>query len=145
LVIPWEDQAPAAVRQLLTVLDRHTIASKGWSFVMLSPDQNRIVVRWISQHAKRPHISAELWAEFFCHMLMDTGEIVMTRKEMAAAVATTPQCVSAALSELAGIGALIRHQEGREVRWYMNPRVGTNLTQLAREKAQATAPRLVMA
>jgi hypothetical protein len=142
LVIPWEDQAPGAVRQLLSVVDRHTAAAKGWSFIMLGPDQNRLVVRWINQHAKRPRVSGELWAEFFCHMRMDTGEIVMTRKEMAAAASTTPQSVSSALSELVTIGALIRHQEGREVRWFMNPRVGTNLTQLAREKAQAAAPEL---
>jgi CRP-like cAMP-binding protein len=142
LVLKLEDQAPTAVRQLLSVVDRHTAASKGWTFVMMSPMQNRDVCRWIFQHAKRPHVSIRLWTEFFCHLRMDTGEIVMTRKEMAEAAGTTPDHVSSALSELVGVGALIRHREGREVRWFMNPNVGTCLTGKAREDAQGAAPKL---
>jgi predicted transcriptional regulator len=142
LVLRLEDEAPTAVRQLLAVVDRHTAATKGWSFVMLSPDQNRTVVRWINANAKRPRISAELWAEFFCHMRMDTGEIVMTRQEMATAAGTTLNNVSTALSELASVGALIRHQDGHAVQWFMNPKIGTCLTGKAREDAQKAAPRL---
>ena len=144
LVLSLEDQAPTVVRQLLMVVDRHTAASKGWTFVLLAPSQNRDVCRWIRDHAKRPRISAMLWEEFFCNLRADTGEIVMTRAEMARVANTTPSNVSAALSELLAVGALIRHQEGREVRWFMNPRVGTHLTQRAREKAQASAPLLML-
>jgi hypothetical protein len=110
---------------------------------MLSPAQNRLVVRWINANAKRPRISAALWAEFFCHMRTDTGEIVMTRAEMMEAAGASSPHISHALAELHGMGAVIRHREGRDVRWFMNPRVGTHLTGIARQEAQASAPPLL--
>lgn len=139
----YEDVAPNLVSQVLALIDRHTIAEKGWSFVMLSPAQNRLVVRWINEHAKRPRVSAALWAECFCNMRTDTGEVVMTRAQMMEATAANSPHVSHALTELSGMGALIRHREGREVRWFMNPNVGTHLTGAAREEAQKTAPALL--
>jgi hypothetical protein len=142
MVLEFPGLPDMAAGQIVAYIDRHTAASKGWSFVMLSPDQNRIVVRWINAHAKRPRISGELWAEFFCRMRMDTGEIVATRQQLAEAAGATLQAVSSAMNELAAVGALIRHQEGREVRWFMNPTIGTCLTGKAREDAQRAAPQL---
>lgn len=142
LVLGLEGEAPRAVAQIVAAIDRNTAAERGWSFVMLSPPQNRAVVRWIGENAKRPRLSAALWAEFFCHLRTDTGEIVMTRAEMAEAVGAAPRTVSEALSELVHLGAVIRHQEGREVRWFMNPRIATCLTAAAREEAQSAAPAL---
>lgn len=142
MILQLEAEAPRLVGQMVALLDRHTLADKGWSFVMLSPAQNRLVVRWINANAKRPRVSAALWAEFFCHMRTDTGEICMSRAEMADAVGVQPRTVSEALAELQKMGAVIRHQEGREVRWFMNPRVGTHLTGVAREEAQRAAPLL---
>jgi hypothetical protein len=142
LVLPWENESPVAVRQLLSLIDRHTAASKGWTFVMLSPTQHRAVSHWIRRHARRPGVSSDLWSEFFCHLRMDTGEIVMDRKQMMEAAEASSSHVSNALSELVKIGALIRHQEGREVRWFMNPNIGTCLTGKAREDAQRSAPTL---
>lgn len=143
LVLGFEAEAPAAVGRVLAVIDRNTAAEKGWSFVMLGPPQNRAVVRWITENAKRPRLSLVLWAELFCHMRTDTGEIFMSRAELAEAVGCPPTHISAALSELLGMGALIRQQEGREVRWFMNPCVGTRLGGAAREKAQRAAPPLL--
>lgn len=143
MVLALEGQAPRVVAQLVAVIDRNTAAERGWSFVMLSPMQNRAVVRWINEHAKRPRVSAALWAEFFCHMRTDTGEIVMDRSQMMEAAGASSAHVSAALSELVKIGAVIRHREGREVQWFMNPRVGTCLTGIAREAAQRAAPPLL--
>jgi hypothetical protein len=143
MILQLEAEAPRLVGQMVALLDRHTVADKGWSFVMLSPAQNRLVVRWIHAHAKRPRVSASLWAEFFCHMRTDTGEICMSRTDMMEATAATSAHVSEALSELVGMGAIIRHKEGREVRFFMNPRVGTHLTGAAREQAQRDAPPLL--
>jgi hypothetical protein len=142
LVLPWEREAPAAIRQLLHLIDRHTAASKGWTFVMLSPAQNFAVNAWILDHSKRPRTALRLWAAMFCHLRLDTGEIIMDRKQMMAVSDAASAHVSAILSELVSIGALIRHQEGREVRWFMNPTIGTCLTGKAREDAQLAAPRL---
>jgi DNA-binding transcriptional ArsR family regulator len=142
LVAQLEAQAPGLVGQLLAVIDRNTAAERGWSFVMLSPSQNRAVVRWLMANSRRESVALALWAEFFCHLRTDTGEIVMSRAEMMAASGGTSPHVSVVLSELLSIGAVIRRQEGREVRWFMNPNVATHLTGIAREKAQCTAPKL---
>lgn len=144
LVLKYEDQAPAAVRELLAVVDRYTAAFQGWTFVMLSPEQNHAVVAWIQDNAQRPRVSARLWAAMFCHLRVDTQEIVMDRTAMMAAARASSAHVSQVLSELAGIGALIRRREGHDVRWFMNPHVGTCLTGKARQDAQQAAPRLCL-
>jgi len=142
-VLDLEAEAPRAVSQIVAAIDRNTAAERGWSFVMLSPAQNRTVVRWIMANARRQSVTLALWTEFFCHLRTDTGEIVMDRAEMMEAAAASSPHVSAALAELVGLGALIRRREGREVRWFMNPRIGTHLTGAAREEAQGQAPPLL--
>ena len=143
LALDFEGEAPRAVAQIVAAIDRNTAAERGWSFVMLGPQQNRAVVLWIDRYAKRPRLSTKLWAEFFCHLRSDTGEIIMTRAEMVDAVSASSAHISEALAELVGIGALIRRREGREVRWFMNSCVGTHLTGAAREAAQRHAPPLL--
>lgn len=138
-----EPEAPQSARKILAVIDRQTAADKGWSFVMLSPAQNRAVVRWIMAHARRQSVTLALWTEFFCHMRTDTGEVCMSRSEMMEAAGASSSHVSDALRELVEIGALIRHRQGREVRWFMNPRVATCLTGAAREDAQRASPAVV--
>lgn len=110
---------------------------------MLSPSQNRLVVRWIVANSRRQSVAIALWAECFCYMRMDTGEVVMTRQQMMDATGATSSHISAVLAELVSMGALIRRQEGRTVQWFMNPTVGTQLTGVAREKAQRSAPPLL--
>jgi hypothetical protein len=143
LALEFEAEAPRAVAQIVATIDRNTATERGWSFVMLSPAQNRSVVRWIMAHSRRQSVTLALWAEFFCHMRTDTGEVVMSRAEMMEAADASSPHVSEALAELVGIGALIRRKEGRDVRWFMNPRVGTCLTGAAREDAQRAAPPLL--
>lgn len=140
LALDFEAQAPEAVARIVATIDRNTVAEKGWTFVMMGPIQNRVVVQWINAHAKRPRISGLLWAEFFCNFRTDTNEITMKRSEMATAVNAEPRTVSECLSEFLRIGALIRHQEGREVRWFLNTKVATCLTGEAREKRQRSDP-----
>lgn len=142
MVLSLEPSAPAAVSTLLAVIDRHTAATKGWTFVMLSPSQNRAVVRWLRQNSRRSGVAIELWAVLFEKMRMDTGEIIASRADLAAEVGCHPNHISAVLSEMVECGAISRRQDGREVHWYMNPMVGTCLTGKAREDAQAAAPRL---
>lgn len=142
-LLQFEPQAPALVGQVLALIDRNTAAERGWSFVMLSPSQNRLVVRWIQANSKRPRVAAALWAECFCYMRTDTGEVVMTRQQMMDATSSRPSHVSEVLAELVGLGALIRRQEGRTAQWFMNPTVGTHLGGVAREKSQREAPPLL--
>lgn len=137
--------------ELIAEIDRRTASKNGWSFVMLSPEQNAAVVGWIMEHSKRPLHAARLWAECFTVLRMDTGEIMRTREELAEKIGTTPQNVSEIMSELEGMGAIIRRRQRVAglrgpglVRYFMNPRVATHLTGSARDKAQEEAPPLLV-
>jgi len=139
-----------ALSELLLTLDRHT-AVKGaeWPFVMLSPEQNAEVVRWLVRNSKRPQLAVQLWASLFQHLRRDTGEVIRTRDELATDLNVAPNHVTNVMSELERIGAIMRVRQrvsgmrgpGR-VSYFMNPRVATHLPLEARKKAQSEAPRL---
>src|SRR3954447_3843332 len=134
---------------LIAALDRLAPSEGRWPFVMISPEQNAAVVRWLRHHSRFPTLALALWGELFTALRRDTGEIVLTRDELAERVGTPPDNVSRIMHELAGIGAIVVHREkvaglrgpGRAV-YLMNPNVGTHLAGAARDKAQAEAPRL---
>ena len=46
------------------------------------------------------------------------------------------------MGELEAIGAVYRRREGRGVRYFVNPRLGTHLAGAGRDRAQAEAPPL---
>ena len=46
------------------------------------------------------------------------------------------------MGELESIGAVYRRREGRGVRYFVHPSLGTHLTGAVRDKAQAEAPKL---
>ena len=129
--------------EIIAAIDRETASANRWTFVMLSPTQNRAVVRWLLEHSSRPQRAVDLWALLFEHLDRETGEIVLSRQEMAAEIGETPGNVSHILSELETIGAISRCRvkvpglKGRGmVRCFMNPNVGTHLTGRARDNAQ---------
>jgi hypothetical protein len=142
LVLAYGDEQPEAVARIVAAIDRETAAEREWTFVMISPAQNALVVDQIMQMTVRPALTVRLWAKLFLHLRMDTGEVVASREELAAEVGTQARHVSTAMGELENMGALIRRKEGRRSRWFMNPRVGTHLAGAARDKAQASAPAL---
>ena len=132
--------------EIIGTIDRQTAGEVGWTFVMLSPEQNAAVARWLGKNSSRPKIALVLWQELFTALRRDTGEIMLTREELAERVGTHPDHVSRVMHELASIGAIIVHREkvagmrgpGRAV-YLMNPNVGTHLAGAARDKAQAAA------
>lgn len=155
LQFPELEEVPErAVGRILAALDQVTAADdpKGWSFVMISPAQNNAVVDWLSSHSKRPIDATRLWAKLFTAMRSDTGEVMLTRVELADQLGIHENNVSAIMSELVKIGAIITKREkvaGMRgpgmVRYFMNPRVATHIsTSAAREKAQAAAPPLLV-
>ena len=152
LVLDFPDLPERAVSEVIAAIDRQTVSKSGWTFVMLSPDQNAAVVKWIIEHSRRPLVSLELWSLLFKSLRTDTGEIVQTRDELAELLKVRPTEVSQVMGELASIGAISRRREkvaGMRgpglVRYFMNPRVATNLTGGARDKAQAnSAPLLAL-
>ena len=135
--------------EIIATIDRETASQNGWTFVMLSPEQNAAVMRWLRQHSGQPVVALALWGELFTALRRDTGEIVLTRDELAERVGTRPNHVSTVMHELASIGAIIVRRErvpglqgpGRAV-YFMNPTVATNLAGAARDRAQGEAPPL---
>src|SRR3954469_9407145 len=149
LVLEYPGLPERARGTIVSAIDRETASEAGWTFVMLSPEQNAAVMRWLRQHSERPVVALALWGELFTALRRDTGEVMLTRDELAERVGTRPDHVSRIMHELANIGAIIVHREkvagmrgpGRAV-YLMNPNVGTHLTGAARDRAQADAPRL---
>ena len=135
--------------EIVAAIDRQAAAESGWTFVMLSPTQNKAVHRWLVENSRHPAKATILWAELFDHLRRDTGEIMLTRDELAGLIGDHPNTVSEIMGELASIGAIITHRErvpgmrgpGRAV-YFMNPNVATNLSGAARDRAQAEAPLL---
>jgi predicted transcriptional regulator len=135
--------------EIIAAIDRETASEAGWTFVMIGPEQNAAVVRWLRQHSRYKTLAPALWAELFTALRRDTGEIMLTRDELAERVGAGADEVSRVMGELARVGAVIVRRErvagmrgpGRAV-YLMNPNVATNLTGAARDKAQAEAPRL---
>jgi Crp-like helix-turn-helix protein len=137
--------------EIIGTIDRQTASEAGWPFVMLNPEQNAAVARWLGKNSSRPKIALVLWQELFTALRRDTGEIMLTRDELATRVGTHPDHVSRVMHELASIGAIIVHREkvagmrgpGRAI-YLMNPNVATNLTSAARDRAQAEAADLMV-
>jgi hypothetical protein len=149
-LLPFEADCPEQVRELIGQIDRQTASRNKWTFVMLSPSQNAAVVRHLTEHSKRPLVAVRLWALCFEHLRTDTGEILLTREEIAENLKVTADHVSSVMTELSEMGAIIRRRERVKgmkgpgmVRHFMNPRVATNLGGAARDEAQAKAPPLL--
>src|SRR4051795_13710898 len=146
LVLEYPGLPERARGEIIGTIDRQTASEAGWTFVMLSPEQNAAVMRWLRQHSERPVLALALWGELFTALRRDTGEIALTRDELAERIGAQPNHVSEIMHELAGVGAIVVHREkvagmrgrGRAV-YLMNPNVATNLAGAARDKAQGAA------
>ena len=150
-VLGFDGLPERACGEIVAAIDRLTASEAGWTFVMLSPEQNAAVMRWLRRHSQRPTLALALWGELFTALRRDTGEVMLTRDELAERVGTSADEISRVMGELASIGAIIVHRErvagmrgpGRAV-YLMNPNVATNLTGAARDRAQAEAPSLML-
>ena len=146
MILEFEGVPDHATKAIIATIDRETAAENGWTFVMLSPAQNRAVIDWLLEHAERRREAIALWALLFEHLDRHTGMILLTRDELAEQVGTHPNTISAIMSDLEGIGAIVRRRErvaGMRgpgmVRYFMNPNVGTHLLGQVRDEAQAQA------
>jgi len=142
-LLPFEDQIPKeAFNAVIGQIDKQTATNNKWTFIMLSPQQNNLVVQYLADNSKRPMVALKLWALCFEYIRIDTGEILLTRPEIAKKLNIFVNDVSSIMTELEKIGAIIRKKDGRNVRYFMNPKVATHLGGLEREKAQNIAPNL---
>ena len=150
MILDFEGLPDHAARAIIGAIDRETAAENGWTFVMLSPAQNRAVIDWLLEHAERRREAIALWALLFEHLDRHTGMVLLTHDELATQVGAHPDNVSRIMADLESIGAVSRRREKvpgmrgpGAVRYFMNPNVATHLAGRARDKAQEGAPRLL--
>lgn len=109
---------------------------------MTEPELNNYVVNYMLDNSRRPHVALRFWSLCFCHMRTDTGEIMLTRQEIADKLGILPRNVSTVISEFEKIGAIIRERKNGRAYYFVNAWVATHLTGEARDKAQNEAPLL---
>jgi hypothetical protein len=149
LVLDYPGLPDRARGEIVATIDRQTASEAGWTFVMLGPEQNAAVVSWLRQNSRYPTLAPALWAQLFTALRRDTGQIMLSRDELAERLGSRLDEVSRIMGELASVGAIITCRErvpgqrgpGRAV-YFMNPNVATNLSGAARDRAQAEAPKL---
>jgi len=108
-------------------------------FVMIRPTQNRAVTRWIMENSKRPMKALDVWMLLFEHLFPHTGQIMLTREEIAEQVGVPVNHISQIMNELVTFGAIFSEREKVSgmrgpglVRYYMNKHVaeaGSRATQ----------------
>ena len=83
-----------------------------------------------------------LFTRLFQYLPPDGNEVMADRDELARVAGCTPNHVTDVMGELEAVGAVYRRREGRGVRYFVKPRLGTHLAGAARDRAQAEAPPL---
>jgi len=134
--------SPEARTELDNALYRVTeTPGRRWMFVMISPEQFRFVMK-ATAATSLPDLSWKVFTAAVTYMRQDTGEIVATREQLAEDAVTLPRHVSTAMSELEKIGAIVRQRRGRRMAYFVNPNVGWNGGEGARQEAAKEAPQL---
>ena len=87
---------------------------------LIEPEGNRAAVRWLRENSKRPIAAMNLWSLLLAKLHYDSGDILLSRVEIAGEVGITPREVSSIMKELESIEAIKRQPEGREVTYSMN-------------------------
>lgn len=129
-------------RKILKKIEENTASKRIWRFIMTDPELNNYVVNYMLDHSKRPNVALRFWSLCFCHMRTDTGEIMLTRQEIADKLGILSCHVSRVISEFEKIGAIIRERKNGRAYYFVNAWVATHLTGEARDKAQNEAPLL---
>jgi CRP-like cAMP-binding protein len=128
--------------RLVETVERELSARSGWKFVMVEPHLYADVVAYLDRHSRRPRKAVQLFTRLFATLPPDSNEVTLSREELAQVVGIRPSEVSAIMGELEAIGAVYRQREGRGVRYFVHPTLGTHLAGAARDRAQAEAPKL---
>src|SRR4051794_41097432 len=132
----------AGAEDVVAFVERKLAAGRGWKFLMVEPVLYAEVVEHLLEHSKRPQKAVRLFTRLFTVLPPDGNEVTASRSELARLAGIAPCTVSEIMGELEAVGAVYRRKEGRGVRYFVNPLLGTHLAGAARDKAQAEAPRL---
>jgi len=143
-LLPFAEVDPAmrdAVGRLYVQINRITTPDQGTTepFVMIRPAQNRAVTLWLMENSQRPMKAVSVWTLLFDHLMPYTGQVMLTREEIAEQVGIPVNHISQIMNELVSFGAIFSERErvaGMRgpglVRYYMNrhvAEVGNRATQ----------------
>ena len=134
--------ASPVLGRLAAVVERELASRSGWSFIMVEPRLYAEVAVHLAEHSRRKITALKLWARLFELLPPDSNEVMADRDGLARLVGCTPNHVTDIMRELEAIGAIYRRRDGRGVRYFVNPRLGTHLAGTVRDRAQAAAPPL---
>ena len=134
--------AEKCLSHLLDFLDRELSAERHWTFTMVETTLFDEVATYLAAHSKRPKKALLLWCKLFRFLPSDSNEVQASRDELARLLNVKPQDISEIISEMEEIGAVYRRPDGRGVRYYVNPLLGTHLSGRIRDRAQDEAPEL---
>src|SRR3712207_156880 len=93
--------------------------STAWSYVMLSREHSRVILKRIL-NGSRPATTLAVWEAARSYAEWNTGNIAATVQQLAEAAETSPGEIYRALSHLVELGALVRTAQGR---YALNPAV----------------------
>lgn len=138
-----EDDLLARIDQ---AAELHVVSRDRERFIMVTTSQNLAVVRWIAENSSRPKKSHLLWALIFDHVHPNTGEIMLSRSDIAERIDDQPRNVSTLMGEFASINAVERRKQGREVKYFLNPNIATHVGGAAAREAarEAAGPLLTL-
>jgi hypothetical protein len=108
---------------------------EAWGFVMLSPDQQRLVLKAINR-SEKPSLTLRVWNAAISHIRYGDGdnkrEIMASCRRLAEDADTNTNETYRALARLVEIGALLKLRRGR---YAINPHVGWSGSLVSREAA----------
>ena len=87
---------------------------------MIDLEKTRDLVRWLRKGSNRPFAAINTWLAVITNLDIGTGDILLSRDEIAEEVGITPREVSEIMTEMEDYGAISRRREGRRVHYRLN-------------------------
>lgn len=153
-VLASEREAAPVDRQFLyeavqVDIDRRTASSREKEGFLLVYPEFSMVSEWLVANSSRKLLALRLWAFLLGHVDRFTGDVALSRDEIADALGAPVGDVSRVTSELVDCCALSRRRVrvpgmrgSGVVRYTLNPLVGTHLGNKLRQEARGAAPPL---
>lgn len=136
------------VDRVVVEVDRQTASFKKELFLMVYREFS-LVSEWLAANSSRKLVALRLWALILSYVDKDTGEIALSRDEIAELLNVSVGDVSRVTSELVECRALWRRRVkvpgmrgAGVVRYGLNPLVGTHIGREAGKAARRLAERL---
>ena len=102
---------------------------------LIEPEGNRAVVRWLRENSERLIAAMNLWSLLLERLHHGTGQVLLSRAELAGEVGVTPREITFIMKELADIDAVSRRPHGSRVSYSVNRKLFVTPRDQALEEA----------